>query len=67
MRSITIIELIRQHGLEREVFMELYRNSDELNEQMTADDCREVFLGILKGSADITPELIEELKAEYGV
>lgn len=61
----SIINLIKFANVERDVFMELYRNSDELKEQMSEADCEEVFLGILKGEVDITDELIDKLKSEY--
>lgn len=61
----SIINLIKFANVERDVFMELYRNSDELKEQMSESDCEEVFLGILKGEVDINDELIDKLKSEY--
>lgn len=59
------LEIIEENGLERDVFMWLFRNSQALNARMTADDCVEVFLGILKGSEDLTDDLINKLKANY--
>ena len=41
--------------------------SDEANEQLTSDDCIEIFLMILKGQSDITKELLLELGADYDV
>lgn len=64
-RLYTALSIIRENGLEREAFMELYRESNELSEQMTVEDCKEVFLGILKGQADLNRELLENLCSEY--
>lgn len=49
----------------REVFMDLYRNSETLNDCMSADDCAEVFEGILKGSSNITVELLNSVLSGY--
>lgn len=51
----------------REEFMEAYRDNDELGESLTPDDCVEIFLGVLKGSEDITKDLLETLLKEYQV
>ena len=59
------LEIIEENGLERDVFMWLFRNSTALKERMTADDCAEVFEGILKGKDDLTKERLEALCAEY--
>jgi len=59
------LEIIEENGLERDVFMWLFRNSQALNARMTADDCVEVFGGILKGKADLTKERLEALCATY--
>lgn len=62
-----ILAEIKSNGLEWAVFMELYRNSDELNEQMSADDCVEVFTGILKGAEDLSFDLFDNVCHEYDV
>lgn len=49
----------------REVFMDLYRNSDTLNDYMSADDCIEVFSGICKGESDLTVDLFNEILGDY--
>jgi hypothetical protein len=51
----------------REEFMEAFRDDYELAEELTADDCVEIFLGILKGGSDITYKLLTELEKEYGI
>ncbi len=50
----------------REQFLEFFR-SDSFHEEMTVDDCREVWLTVLKGSSDITVETLNELLSEYNV
>lgn len=62
-----VLKLIEDNNLERDVFMHLYRESDKLNEQMSSDDCAEVWIGILKGSDDITAENLEKLALMYDV
>jgi len=47
-------------------FMNFFR-SDDFHQQMSTDDCVEVFQTVLKGSSDITPSLITELCKEYSV
>ena len=49
----------------REAFMAAFR-SEELHEQLTVDDCHEIFKDIMKGESDFTPALIEDLKGSYG-
>lgn len=62
-----VLKLIEDNNLERDVFMDLYRNSDKLNDQMSSDDCLEVWMGILKGSDDIKTENIKVLMSNYNV
>jgi len=50
----------------RQQFMEYFR-SDAYSEELSADDCKEIFIGSLKGSSDFTPELLSELESNYGV
>ncbi len=50
----------------REQFLEYFR-SDKFQEEMSADDCLEIFMGSLKGSSDITKENIKELASTYNV
>jgi len=40
---------------------------DKINQDMSADDCVEVFLSVLKGESDLDWELFEELCSNYGV
>lgn len=47
-------------------FMNFFR-SDDFHQQMSTDDCVEVFRTVLKGSSDITPELISEVCSDYSV
>jgi len=49
----------------RDLFMDLFRHED-FNEGMSADDCVEVFSTVLKGSSDITVELLNSVIADYG-
>ena len=51
----------------REEFMDAYRNDDELKESLTAEDCKEIFLTILKGDTDISKGLLDELLNEYDI
>ena len=44
--------------------MNFFRSDDGYS-QLTADDCLELFLDILKGSSDITPELLCTLCDSY--
>lgn len=46
--------------------MDFFR-SDDLHEELTADDCAEIFASILPGSSDFTPEFLREVAANYGV
>lgn len=60
-----VLTLIEENGLEREVFMSLFRDSFFIADELTADDCAEVFEGILKGKEDLTKERLEALCAAY--
>lgn len=60
-----VLTLIEENGLEREVFMHLFRDSFFIADELTADDCAEVFEGILKGKEDLTKERLEALCAAY--
>ena len=48
----------------KDQFMEFFRNDDLLN-TLSGHDRREVFLGVLSGSGDITPQLLNELVGDY--
>ena len=61
---LTANELARY--IDRLDFMGLFR-SDELVDQLTTNDRREVFLGILSGKDDITAELLNQLLQDYDV
>ena len=52
--------------VDRETFMEFFRSESYCN-MLSVDDKREVFLGSLAGSSDITKELLEELLSDYDV
>lgn len=52
--------------ISREDFMAFYR-SDEYNEQLSSDDCEEVFRTAMKGSSDFSAELLEEILSDYEV
>ena len=51
--------------MNRTEFMEAYRHDEELNQSLTADDCVEIFIGILKGSSDVNYKNRKSLEAEY--
>lgn len=50
----------------RAEFMKAFRNDCVLM-SLTANDCQEIFMGILKGGSDLTSELFTELCSSYGV
>lgn len=52
--------------MNREQFMEFFRRED-FHEQITPDDAREIFAGVLHGSDDITMELLSELWIDYDI
>ena len=62
-----ILNAIAWQGLERDVFMHLFRNSERLHRQLSTDDCCEVFTEILQGQGDIDKELLKELESDYDV
>lgn len=62
-----ILNAITRQGLEREVFMHLFRNSDRLHSKLSPDDCCEVFAEILQGQGDIDKELLKGLENSYDV
>ena len=62
-----ILNAIAWQGLERDVFMHLFRNSDRLHSQLSPDDCAEVFAEILQGQGDIDKALLKGLENDYDV
>lgn len=62
-----ILNAIAWQGLERDVFMHLFRNSERLHRQLSPDDCCEVFAEILQGQGDIDKELLKGLESDYDV
>ena len=62
-----ILNAIAWQGLERAVFMHLFRNSDRLHRQLSPDDRVEVFAEILQGQSDIDKELLRGLENDYDV
>ena len=50
----------------RQQFLEFFR-SDDYYDQLSTDDCIEVFRTALKGASDITAELLNEIISDYGV
>lgn len=50
----------------RDDFMNFFRN-DEALAMLSTDDRIEIFLHILPGASDITPQLLEELMRDYCV
>lgn len=65
-RLVEVLGFIADDKLDRDVFMTLFRESINLVDTMSADDCVEVFLGVLQGEQDLTRELLEKLCNEYG-
>lgn len=62
-----ILNAIAWQGLERDVFMHLFRNSDRLHRQLSPDDRVEVFAEILPGKGDIDKKLLKGLENDYDV
>ena len=62
-----ILNAIAWQGLEREIFMHLFRYSERLHNQLSPDDCCEVFAEILQGQGDIDKELLRGLENDYDV
>lgn len=62
-----ILNAIAWQGLERDVFMHLFRNSERLHRQLSTDDCCDVFAEILQGPGDIDKELLRGLEGDYDV
>lgn len=60
-----ILRLIEENELGRDVFMHLFRDSFFIADKLTADDCAEVFEGILKGKDDLTRDRLKKLCAVY--
>ena len=52
--------------VDRDSFMEFFRR-DDFQQHMSCSDCEEIFLNSLKGSSDLTLELLEDLKDNYGI
>ena len=53
-------------SITRDQFMAFFR-SGTFHEQMSDDDCREVFATVLKGGSDITAESLNDLLEDYSV
>ena len=51
----------------REIFMRMWRHMDSLNDGLTADDCVELFATALKGSSDLTYDLLMDTCHDYSV
>jgi len=49
----------------RDEFMEYFR-SDDYNNELSSDDCMEVFVTSVKGSSDLTVDVFNEILADYG-
>ena len=52
--------------INRDEFMTFFRSKD-FQRKMTADDCVEIFRTVLKGSSDVTANLLNEICADYSV
>ena len=53
-------------NITRQQFLEFFR-SDDYYDQLSTDDCIEVFRTALKGSSDITAELLNDIISDYSV
>ena len=53
-------------NITRQQFMDFFR-SDDYYELLSTDDCIEVFQTAIKGSSDITAELLNDLISDYSV
>jgi hypothetical protein len=49
----------------REQFMAYYRDVDVSTQELSVDDCREIFAGILKGSSDFTVDFLQAVLGDY--
>lgn len=67
MKLNAILNAIKEQGLERDVFMHLFRYSERLHSQLSPDDCCEVFAEILQGQGDIDKTLLKGLENDYDV
>lgn len=67
MKLNAILNAIKEQGLERDVFMHLFRYSERLHSQLSPDDCCEVFAEILQGQGDIDKALLKGLENDYDV
>lgn len=67
MKLNAILNAIKEQGLERDVFMHLFRYSERLHSQLSPDDCCEVFAEILQGQGDIDKALLKGLGNDYDV
>ena len=52
--------------ISQDQFMAFFR-SDEFHEQMSDDDCRELFAMSLKGASDFTAEFLNDILEDYSV
>ena len=52
--------------MDRQSFMDFFRD-EFFHDKVSDDDCIEIFLTVLKGSSDITKELLESLCKDYGL
>lgn len=65
--SLAILRLAKDATeIDRAQFMSCFR-SERMNEELTVDDCLELFTQSLKGSSDITRELLESVCSDYDV
>ena len=53
-------------NINREDFMDFFRNDEKLN-TLSTEDRDEIFVQILQGSSDITKDLLNELISDYNV
>ena len=60
------MDKVQPTRITRDQFMEFFR-SDDFNQQMSVEDCREVFATVLKGSSDFTAEFLNEILSDYSV
>lgn len=60
-----VLNLINKHRLHRTIFNHLFWHSEELKEDLTADDAQAIFTCILQGGADLSLDLFEKVCNEY--
>lgn len=63
----TILNAIRYNHFERDIFLDLWRDSGALKEQLTADDHAELFATSCLGASDLTKDTLDSICSDYSV